>query len=82
MFGAIDIGGTKIAIGLVENGRLLDFTEIPTAVEAGPRSAVERCVAALDTLRKGAPLAGIGIAVGTPGAPRNWPITRSCRARN
>ena len=61
MFGAIDIGGTKIAVGLVENGRLLDFTEIPTDVKAGPRSAVERSVAALDALRKGAPLAGIGI---------------------
>lgn len=66
MFGAIDIGGTKIAVGLVENGRLLDFTEIPTDVKAGPRSAVERSVAALDALRKVTPLAGIGIGSSGP----------------
>ena len=45
MIGAIDIGGTKIAVGMVdENGRVLSRLECPTDAAAGYRKALERIV--------------------------------------
>jgi len=43
MIGAVDIGGTKIAVGLVdEDGRVLSRTECPTAPERGYAEALAR----------------------------------------
>ena len=41
MIGAIDIGGTKIAVGIVDaSGKILARRTIPTANAIGPDSAV------------------------------------------
>jgi len=43
MIGAVDIGGTKIAVGVVDdNGRVLSRAECPTDVERGYAEAVTR----------------------------------------
>lgn len=68
----VDIGGTKIAIGLVEkDGRVVLREEMPIHVERGPAYACERIV---ETLRKqvaarGAGLAGVGIGCTGPVDP-------------
>lgn len=70
--GAVDIGGTKIAVGLVDkNGSLIDSHEMPTRPELGVRSAVERITAALKTMQTAQqiPLEGIGIGCTGPVDP-------------
>lgn len=48
MIGAVDIGGTKIAIGLVDHqGRVLRKTQFPTDVSSGFDGAMQRISAAL-----------------------------------
>ncbi len=69
MIVGVDIGGTKIALGLVDdNGAVVIRTEIPVQVELGPANARDRI---LKILRKqvhetGAGLIGIGIACTGP----------------
>ena len=45
MIGAIDIGGTKIAVGVVDgNGRVLAKTERPTEVSRGFHHAMQEII--------------------------------------
>ncbi|HXM40391.1 MAG TPA: ROK family protein [Bryobacteraceae bacterium] len=70
--GAIDIGGTKIAVGLVDgNGRILDRAECPTAPERGFPDGLQRTIAMLrkTAARTGAELRGIGIGCTGPVDP-------------
>jgi glucokinase len=64
MVGAIDIGGTKIAVGLVNSaGKLLARFESPTEGDAPYERALERTAALLRNAMQSvdAPLEGIGI---------------------
>lgn len=77
MIGAIDIGGTKIAVGIVnEAGRVLAHAACPTDPAAGLEVACERMVsllrqAAQDT---GVQLEGIGIGCTGPVFPEQGTI--------
>ncbi len=68
MVGAIDIGGTKIAVGIVDgHGRILARLECPTEAERGYKEALAR---ADRLLRKGINETGakiIGIGIGSTG---------------
>jgi glucokinase len=69
MIGAIDIGGTKVSLGLVdEEGRILSQAETPTAPELGYAAALERITASLSHLQDDANqnIAGIGIGSAGP----------------
>lgn len=73
LIGAVDIGGTKIAVGLVdEHGRILAQRTCPTEPEGGFTSGVERIDhmlrACLDAF-PGQSLAGIGIGCTGPVDP-------------
>ena len=64
MIGAVDIGGTKIAVGIVDDtGRLLSRLESPTDAHRGYSDGLDRIVGMLrETARiAGAQLSGIGI---------------------
>jgi glucokinase len=69
MIGAVDIGGTKIAVGAVdENGSILARLQSPTDARSGFANAVQRIE---DMLREvsqmaGADLAGVGIGCTGP----------------
>lgn len=72
LIGAIDIGGTKIAVGLVDDsGRILSRAECPTASERGFPDGLARMVAMLRerAARDGAKLDGIGIGCTGPVDP-------------
>jgi glucokinase len=69
VIGAIDIGGTKIAIGIVtESGTLLHNSEIATNPSAGFDDAMLRTSTVLKKLadEEGASLVGIGVACPGP----------------
>jgi glucokinase len=69
MIGAIDIGGTKIAIGIVTDaGTLLRHSEIATNPAAGFADAMHRISSVLRKLadEEGASLIGIGVACPGP----------------
>lgn len=63
--GAIDIGGTKIAVGLVRDGRIISRREVPTTDCKEYRLALEKIGGMLGSLQSedGAPLSGIGIGL-------------------
>jgi glucokinase len=69
LIAAVDIGGTKIALGLSDmEGRALPFRRFPTRVERGPHRIVEQ---ALDELGKmtseaGGRVAAVGVGCGGP----------------
>ena len=65
--GAIDIGGTKIAVGIVrEDGVVLHRTELPTDARRGFPDAVQRmCQMLQEAIDRCGPIAGVGI--GCPG---------------
>jgi glucokinase len=68
MLGAIDIGGTKIAVGLVtETGQLLDSTSIPTHPSQEYEAALAEVSVALDDLILVNHAALQGIGIGTTG---------------
>jgi glucokinase len=72
LIGAIDIGGTKIAVGVVDNeGRIAGRAECPTAPERGFRDGLQRMIAMLreTAARAGAELCGIGIGCTGPVDP-------------
>jgi len=72
MIGALDIGGTKIAAGVVdEKGRVLAHTACPTDPDAGLEVAFQRMATMLDqTAREaGGKLRGIGIGCTGPVFP-------------
>jgi glucokinase len=72
MIGAVDIGGTKIAAGMVNgDGRVLTRAQVPTDAEAGYRKAIEVVVQMLRDAEKqtGAKITGIGIGSTGPVYP-------------
>lgn len=51
LFAGVDVGGTNIKIGLVDNqGRSLAYTSVPTDEEHGPNDAAKRIAAGLNAL--------------------------------
>lgn len=72
LVGAVDIGGTKIAVAIVDNqGRILIQRETPTEPEAGFDAAIKRIDLRLRECLKesGASLQGIGIGCTGPVNP-------------
>ncbi|MGA2200530.1 MAG: ROK family protein [Terriglobales bacterium] len=72
MIGAIDIGGTKIAVGVVDDdGRVLSQAQCPTDVERGYGEALERIEHMLRAVltEANAELTGIGIGSTGPVDP-------------
>lgn len=68
MIGAVDIGGTKIAVGLVDDaGRVLSRAECPTDPESGYAAALERTQKMLRTLSSSAGVTLTGIGIGSTG---------------
>ena len=66
--GAIDIGGTKIAVAVVDpNGRILAREEVPTAPSRGFTTAMEEVGASLERVRSAAGVAIHGIGIGCTG---------------
>jgi glucokinase len=70
-FVGIDLGGTNIKVGLVDDlGRTLSWLSIPTAVEKGPEDAARRMGAAVHQAIRDAgldPLAVVRVGLGSPG---------------
>jgi glucokinase len=63
----IDIGGTKIAIGVVqEDGKVLATNEFPTRVEYGPDYATDLIVSCVEEFMQQFPTV-TGIGIGAPG---------------
>ena len=51
LFAGVDVGGTNIKIGIVDNrGRTLAFTMLPTQEERGAEDAVQRMALAIRKL--------------------------------
>lgn len=77
VFGAVDIGGTKLAVGLVSaDGCLLSFAEVPTEPGLGPENAFRRISSLLEE-RLGqtrGKLQAIGIGCTGPVDPRSGTI--------
>lgn len=70
MTGAIDIGGTKIAAGVVDDrGRIVARRECPTEPERGFEDAFRRMAAMLHDAAAGASLDGIGVGCTGPVDP-------------
>lgn len=72
MIAGIDIGGTKIAVGLVnDRGQVLARTDTPIYVERGPQEALGRILEILKTLEQetGGAIDGIGIGCTGPVDP-------------
>jgi glucokinase len=68
MIGAIDIGGTKIAVGMVdENGRVLSRLESPTEADRGYGAALDRMAAMLSETARMAGVDFTGIGIGSTG---------------
>jgi glucokinase len=71
LFLGIDVGGTNIKLGVVDDlGRTLALTKVPTLEEEGPEAALQRSRAATDAMLRGIDLgrndlSAIGLA--TPG---------------
>jgi glucokinase len=68
----IDIGGTKIAVGLIDDtGKVLVRTDTPIHVERGPQDALNRILEILraQTQQIGVAIAGIGIGCTGPVDP-------------
>ncbi len=69
MYGALDIGGSKMTVGLVEGRVVLDQCRLPTRAGEGPIAAVERCVHALRVLQsrmEDVRMRAVGIACAGP----------------
>jgi glucokinase len=72
MIGAVDIGGTKIAVGMIdESGQILAHAQCPTDAERGSRDALTRITTMLRETAGQAeqPLEGIGIGSTGPVDP-------------
>jgi glucokinase len=70
LIGAIDIGGTKIAAGVVHpDGYLLSSEQAPTQPERGLEDALQRIAAMLQRCADGRPLVGVGIGCTGPVDP-------------
>jgi glucokinase len=72
MIGAVDVGGTKIATGIVDaEGRVLTRAQIPTNAEAGYRRAIDATIEMLRAAEQktGQKITGIGIGSTGPVYP-------------
>ena len=72
MIAGVDIGGTKIALGLVdESGTVITRAEIPVQIDRGPDNARERILKILGQMiqETGTRLKGIGIGCTGPADP-------------
>ena len=68
MIGAVDIGGTKIAVAAVrENGTIHNRRTIPTSPEDGPDVAARRIVSLLRDCQSESGYEFTGIGVGCTG---------------
>jgi len=68
MIGAVDIGGTKIAVGMIdEAGRVLSRMECPTDAGAGYSKALDRIAEMLDEAARVAGMKLNGIGIGSTG---------------
>ena len=66
---AIDIGGTKIALGLAAlDGQPLPFRRFPTRVERGPRAIIDEATARLEQMagETGMRIVSVGVGCGGP----------------
>lgn len=75
--GAVDIGGTKTAVGVVDDqGRVLASLECPTQANKGPQDAFERMARMLrqSASQAGGRLSGIGIGCTGPVYPETGMI--------
>jgi len=74
MIGAVDIGGTKIAAGIVDgDGRVLTRSQVPTNADAGYRSAFDSVVQMLRRAEKVTNQKITGIGIGSTGPV--YPLT-------
>jgi glucokinase len=62
----VDLGGTKIYVVAVEEGRLVGETKAKTPTQGGPLAIVDAIASAVRQLAVGSPLEAVG--VGAPGA--------------
>ncbi len=79
MIGAVDIGGTKFAVGMISRaGEVLARQEVPSAAEDGPQAGLGRIIAMLrETARQaGGELEGIGIGCTGPVYPLTGKVGR------
>ena len=71
LFAGVDLGGTSIKIGLVDNqGRTVGATRISTEQELGPKDAMERMAATINELLESEqidPSELVAVGLGTPG---------------
>jgi glucokinase len=68
MIGAVDIGGTKIAVGIVDsNGKLLCRLESPTRADGPYRAAIDSTVTMLKSLIESSQTKLEGIGIGSTG---------------
>ena len=77
MIGAVDIGGTKIAAGIVDpDGRVLARAQVPTNAEAGYPRAIDATVLMLQNAERitGRKITGIGIGSTGPVYPMTGEI--------
>ena len=77
MIAGVDIGGTKIAVGMVnEQGQVLARTEMPTMPEKGFTDALDRITAMIRTAAQqaGCTVTGIGVGCTGPVHPRTGRI--------
>ncbi|HUN63863.1 MAG TPA: ROK family protein, partial [Candidatus Sulfotelmatobacter sp.] len=74
MIGAVDIGGTKIAVGIVDaDGRVLTRAQIATNAEAGYRHAIEAVIRMLRDVEQQTAAQITGIGIGSTGPV--YPLT-------
>ena len=68
VIGAVDIGGTKIAVGMIDNqGRVLSRQECPTDPPAGYSRALDRITGMLTETARSAGVVCSGIGIGCTG---------------
>ena len=68
LIGAVDIGGTKIAVGLVDStGQIISHQDMPTSAELGPQNASIRIANILKGFLKGKNKNLVGIGIGSTG---------------
>jgi len=74
LIGAVDIGGTKIAVGMIDgDGKVLARLESPTNADRGYAEALQRIVEMLRAVAQSANAQISGIGIGSTGPV--YPLT-------